>query len=368
MSRLPRELQRNHVLSSSTRHDVNQLRLLSHHWNNEIVSFDPTINKTIKWLHISNLITNISELGPDALFKVYQLELALRQIKNDLKLFNATKKEDMIMIEKLLYQILINDNLELREFRELLSETIIDELGLQRRLKDYPQMNLMQRIVSTTFISLPTTKTKNRGYIRAQIYQYATNLYEMLKFAATEMRRSSIKYNRYTKFALYYLDWIIRFINEHPGSDSNVAVCSLWDSLVDIEFITDFLDSQITKFRLDYCGVFLYSVHGLILKDVFGNTTHYKPQSLDLFLLKDKYLWIYEDVTVQYFMHYCNSQTLPIWIRFLLENKLRSAMELYDEYMDYGSGAAAVLIRHLARFLRDNATIVVNSRNGYVTI
>ena len=365
MSQLPKELRRNHVFPSSARQDVSQIRLLSHRWNTEILSFDAQLNRTIKWLHISKLIANISELGPDTLFHVYQLERSLRQIRNDSRKFNNTK-QDIIMIEKLMYQILTNDNLEIRQFRELLSDTIIEELGLQTRIKHYPQLKLMQHIVDTTFTLSSMTESYAFGHRRTQIYQFVTNLHGMMTFAAIEARISSIKYNRYTQFGLFYLNWIIRFINTFSGIDTNVAICSIWDAVSDVMWIPDFIDSDITRFKLEYCGVFLYSVHSLILKDAFGNRTNYKPESLKLLLLKDKYLWSYDDLTVQFFMNYCNTQTIPIWIGFLIENRLRSAVQLYDQFMDYGTGSA-VLIRHLFRFLH-NKTAIVDLHREYVSV
>ena len=123
------------------------LRLLNQEWNDKITS-DCKTNITLKWINIRNIIANLSDKDLDIKRQVYNLELAAQQLRNYKHLLNKTEIE-IIMVEKLLYEILINQKLRQRAWREMIVWSLMEILVIN--VKKYPELELMQNIVSDTF-------------------------------------------------------------------------------------------------------------------------------------------------------------------------------------------------------------------------
>ena len=215
-----------------------------------------------------------------------KIQKLLRQSESD---------EDIKLMEKIICQMATSQNHDLRSASTLCNQLLVD---IPMSISNNPSILLMRKMLDDL--------ARNRCF-------QLSSLGEIFKLASEEMKKTSVKYNRYTRFAINHLE----LIPEYPRDGNlqtllhaQLTLRSVWNNLYSIEFIDDYLG--ITPLR--ECGLIVRKPLRMIIDAALEHNGSWNLQYLTLIANHPKLFFDIEYLIVQAARHWETNQWNMIYL------------------------------------------------------
>eukprot|EP01083_Nonionella_stella_P026271 72254_1 len=236
LKRLSSDVQKQFIFKYLSGNETNQMREISNsmrHQINSIFPHRPALYALSKWISAINTTNRI-------LSHLYH-ECERVGLRYNTPTVNNYTLCDIKLIEKVFVTIAMND--VLRSSADALCSIIAAMLGID--IKDYLSLSIMQNCM---YLAAKDSIHCTRCTWRCSHTRlYEDELKKLFVFAVVEMNITQCKYNRYTQFALHFVDAIIR--RWYNASDCfHDLKEELWAS-VPLEFVIDYTQKEALLFR-----------------------------------------------------------------------------------------------------------------------
>ena len=283
---LPLEIQGTHLwpcLQSGERRMICQVSRLCNELHSRLYPMSNSKRSAFKSLSVAiSKHPQIEAVTGSTNFTEHLIETKIQKL-----LRQSESDEDIKFMEKIICQMATSQKHDLRSASTLCNQLLVD---IPIKLSVNPSILLMRKMLDDL--------ARNRCF-------QLSSLGEMFKLASEEMKKTSVKYNRYTRFAINHLE----LIPEYPGDGNlllhaQLTLGSVWNNLYSIEFIDDYLG--ITPLR-EY-GLIVRKPLRMIIDAALQHNGSWNVQYLTLIANHPKLFFDIEYLIVQAARHWETNQ------------------------------------------------------------